>query len=188
MGSTNDVCISVGYAGFYGLSLVVGSYALLFVSMAAHATQFASLALFENSRTFTVLFSFSRSRTFPYLPVQTSNGHTENASSLQNANPTLPLLFNTPNMPLLSNAPLPPNATTLPRPHPSPMLVSPRKRPSTQLGPSLIALGLGQQHCWSGLPWETAKVTKHDFLSPYFRKDIVVWSNLDWFRCVCPAQ
>ena len=41
----------VGYAGFYGLSLIVGSYALLFVSMAAHAAQFAFLVFFENPRT-----------------------------------------------------------------------------------------------------------------------------------------
>ena len=29
-------------------------------------------------------------------------------------------------------------------------------------------------------------MTKHDLLNQYFRKDVVVWSNLDWFRCVCP--
>ena len=49
-GTTNDVFALAGYAGFYGLSLIVGSYALLFVSMAAHAAQFAFLALFENPR------------------------------------------------------------------------------------------------------------------------------------------
>lgn len=39
---------SVGYAGYYGLSIVVGSYSVLFVSLAAHAAQFAFLLWFEN--------------------------------------------------------------------------------------------------------------------------------------------
>ncbi|KAK0200737.1 phospholipid methyltransferase-domain-containing protein [Desarmillaria ectypa] len=39
---------SVGYVGYYGLSLIVGSYPVLFVSLAAHASQFAFLVLFEN--------------------------------------------------------------------------------------------------------------------------------------------
>ncbi|KAH7924203.1 hypothetical protein BV22DRAFT_1196127 [Leucogyrophana mollusca] len=39
---------SVGYAGYYGLSLIVGSYPVLFVSLAAHTAQFAFLVLFEN--------------------------------------------------------------------------------------------------------------------------------------------
>ena len=134
MGSTNDVCVLVGYAGFYGLSLIVGSYALLFVGMAAHAAQFAFLALFENPRTLTLLFSLSRSRMFPYLHIQISNDSMEYASSLQNANLSLPPLFNTSNMPLL------PNATALPRPHPSPAPIFPRKRPSTPMDPRLIVL------------------------------------------------
>ncbi|KAE9396219.1 hypothetical protein BT96DRAFT_1021488 [Gymnopus androsaceus JB14] len=39
---------SVGYAGYYGLSLIAGSYGVLFASLAAHAAQFAFLVLFEN--------------------------------------------------------------------------------------------------------------------------------------------
>ncbi|KZT68012.1 hypothetical protein DAEQUDRAFT_728277 [Daedalea quercina L-15889] len=39
---------SVGYAGYYGLSLIIGSYLVLFVSLAAHAAQFGFLVFFEN--------------------------------------------------------------------------------------------------------------------------------------------
>ncbi|KAL0057796.1 phosphatidylethanolamine N-methyltransferase [Marasmius tenuissimus] len=39
---------SVGYAGYYGLSLIAGSYKVLFVSLAAHAAQFGFLVWFEN--------------------------------------------------------------------------------------------------------------------------------------------
>ncbi|KAF9414265.1 phosphatidylethanolamine N-methyltransferase [Podila epigama] len=39
---------SVGYAGYYGISLITASYMVLFVSLAAHAAQFAFLTLVEN--------------------------------------------------------------------------------------------------------------------------------------------
>ncbi|KAI9373660.1 phospholipid methyltransferase-domain-containing protein [Aspergillus egyptiacus] len=39
---------SVGYAGYYGISLMAASYKVLFISIIAHAAQFAFLALVEN--------------------------------------------------------------------------------------------------------------------------------------------
>ena len=47
--------------------------------------------------------------------------------------------------------------------------------------------GLGNVTPGVDTPTRTAKVTKHDLLNQYFRKDVVVWSNLDWFRCACSA-
>lgn len=42
---------SVGYAGYYGISLMMASYMVLFVSLFAHAAQFVFLTLVENPRT-----------------------------------------------------------------------------------------------------------------------------------------
>ncbi|KAF9974907.1 phosphatidylethanolamine N-methyltransferase [Actinomortierella ambigua] len=39
---------SVGYAGYYGISLMMASYMVLFVSLFAHAAQFAFLTVVEN--------------------------------------------------------------------------------------------------------------------------------------------
>jgi phosphatidylethanolamine N-methyltransferase len=39
---------SVGYAGFYGIALMMASYKVLFISIVAHAAQFAFLILVEN--------------------------------------------------------------------------------------------------------------------------------------------
>lgn len=39
---------SIGYAGYYGISMMAASYEVLFISIAAHAAQFAFLVIVEN--------------------------------------------------------------------------------------------------------------------------------------------
>jgi hypothetical protein len=124
VGVTNVRFIFVGYAGFYGLSLIVGSYALLFVSMAAHAAQFAFLAFFENPRTSTLNPSARLPFSLSTLPFQTSNGSMANASSSLNASPS-----RSPRTCLQRAEPGIPQPFF--SPPPSPALASPRKRRSS---------------------------------------------------------
>lgn len=49
---------SVGYAGFYGLSIICASETVLFVSLAAHACQFGFLVYFENPRKLSLFSEF----------------------------------------------------------------------------------------------------------------------------------
>ncbi|CAG8525641.1 12538_t:CDS:2 [Ambispora leptoticha] len=67
---------SVGYVGYYGISLMMASYTVLFVSLAAHAAQFAFLTYVEN----------------PHQSSQTSeSGFLSTTAGIQ---PTLPDLSN----------------------------------------------------------------------------------------------
>jgi phosphatidylethanolamine N-methyltransferase len=48
----------IGYARIYGISLIVGSYPVIFVSLAAHCAQLAFLIFFENPRKCCVVLNF----------------------------------------------------------------------------------------------------------------------------------
>ena len=189
--------VLAGYAGFYGLSLIVGSYALLFVSMAAHAAQFAFLALFENPRTSTSSFHPPCSP-FPLLVVLLSP-----RADIERLYGERKLLAERKPIPL-SAAQCHQRAAAIQR-----AAATQRIRSFSAASVSSAAVseetaidldgpvfdpthnltgGFDNGIAGSDTPTRMAKVTKHDLLNQYFRKDVVVWSNLDWFRCVCPAR
>ncbi|PGG96147.1 phosphatidylethanolamine N-methyltransferase [Helicocarpus griseus UAMH5409] len=63
---------SVGYAGYYGISLMAASYKVLFISILAHAAQFAFLVLVENphiEKTYNAPPPRKRAATDPDTPV-----------------------------------------------------------------------------------------------------------------------
>lgn len=77
---------SVGYAGYYGISLMAASYKVLFISILAHAAQFAFLVLVENphiERTYNPPPPRKRSSVTEYDPASPEDAvsHTESASS-----------------------------------------------------------------------------------------------------------
>ena len=119
----------VGYSGFYDLSLIVGSYAFLFASMAAHAMQSAFPATLLKS-------SYDHAPVLAFVLLTVSLSTCTDIERLYGeykllaGRKSIPPPFNTSNKPPLSNTPLPPNIA----------LVSPRKRPSTPMDPGLIAL------------------------------------------------
>lgn len=68
-----------GYAGYYGLSIIVASYPVLFASFAAHAAQFAFLVFFENPRKQSRVMKFRRAIELVHM-LQISKEHMVNAS------------------------------------------------------------------------------------------------------------
>ena len=155
MGSTNDVCVLVGYAGFYGFSLIVDSYTLLFVSMAARTPPNSPFS--HSSKTLVRSHSCSRFRAPERILIYTCRFRTTirrtQAPCRAQTRPSLRCSI-PPTKLLLSNTPPPPNLIAFPRPDPSPALVFPRNRPLTPMDPMRSRWRLGQHHSWSGHPYK----------------------------------
>jgi phosphatidylethanolamine N-methyltransferase len=171
---------SVGYAGYYGVSLLASSYPVFFVSLAAHAAQFAFLNFFENphiERRYGVRKALA-DRTNAVVPtigspiVRKANIEQENTSRARSVSLGTTTAIDSED----GDA------------HEYPMLN-----------------GNGNGHHWNGVKGgmlnhadaeivasitppngadEVAReaVSQHDMLNKFFRKDVIVFSDLDLLR------
>ncbi|KAH9001866.1 phosphatidylethanolamine N-methyltransferase [Lactarius hatsudake] len=169
---------SVGYAWIYGLSLIVGSYPVLFVSLAAHAAQFAFLVFFENPHI--ERFYGQRKPLAQRVPIQ---------------RPTLPAISSARKIPAraraFSDPPSTPSATEgstaseesetettteleLQQSHTRNVIATPK--PKMKVPPAATPpLQLERQR-------SSSPQSHHDLRNKYFRRDTIFLLHLDIFR------
>ena len=182
----------IGYAWIYEISLIVGSYPVLFVSLAAHCAQFAFLVFFENPRKWCGVLNFIVFDSDPLaLDIERFYGQPKLLAQ------RVPIL----QLPPLANC----SANVVPQVRPSLQgqgetlgraraFSAPPSTPSTPGGltpcdsetESDVELD-SQQTCINGGIGST-KLSHHDLRNRYFRKDTIVLSRFDIFRCASSTR
>ncbi|CDZ96394.1 phosphatidylethanolamine n-methyltransferase [Phaffia rhodozyma] len=162
---------SVGYAGFYGLSICMASYTVLFVSIAAHAAQFGFLLGFEN----------------PHIEkVYGTQRPLAARIPLHAFDPTRPTALNgeimeeeedstephTPGLTAASSDTDSADLSVTPPPISSPAI-------NTR---SLSFMSLSSQRFQSEHSAKAKKLSMLDLENKFFRKDLIVFKNFDIFR------
>ncbi|KAH8988335.1 phosphatidylethanolamine N-methyltransferase [Lactarius akahatsu] len=182
---------SVGYAWIYGLSLIVGSYPVLFVSLAAHAAQFAFLVFFENPHI--ERFYGQRKPLAQRVPIR---------------RPTLPAISSTSALPLVPSSPklqgkIPARARAFSDPPSTPSATEGSTASEESETETTTELELQRSHTrnviatpkpkMKVLPAATpplqlerqrssSPLSHHDLRNKYFRRDTIFLLHLDIFR------
>ncbi|QRW02367.1 methylene-fatty-acyl-phospholipid synthase [Ceratobasidium sp. AG-Ba] len=176
---------SVGYAGYYGLSLIAGSYSLFFVSLWAHAMQFGFLVWFEN----------------PHIERAYGQKQLIAARTPLYSNTPVPSKLNLPDIddlaelstPAHTDAETETETETEADSLSQSMALSP-SRPNVKharsSGDSIVRIqspdSTRVQSPDSDMKrsrhGRNKSISKHDLLARYFRKDVVGFKNLDFLR------
>ncbi|ORY86007.1 phospholipid methyltransferase-domain-containing protein [Leucosporidium creatinivorum] len=163
---------SVGYAGYYGLSLIVASETVLFVSLAAHACQFGFLVYFENphiERTYgerkpLAARTLTNTTTSTSRPISPETGRSRSHSSAVSLSEEE-----------LSTPGLTDNAETDTETEVGP----PASTTATDTAEkSSRTYSSGSMRGMEGAPTPT----RHDLDNRYFQHDLLVFKNFDIFR------
>ncbi|KAG8837501.1 phosphatidylethanolamine N-methyltransferase [Serendipita sp. 400] len=175
---------SVGYAGYYGVSLLAASYSVLFVSLAAHAAQFAFLNFFENphiERRYgvrkvlaerTPIIPISRNRTHNDLAAMNSAAteSAENNGMQVGRSRSVSLETSSEERTAFESEYGPEHYHSGGPPHPNIHLTTDAEIVASITPPNGVSEVVQEA------------VTQHDLLNKFFRKDVIVLSGLDLLR------
>ncbi|KAJ1992530.1 phosphatidylethanolamine N-methyltransferase [Dimargaris cristalligena] len=143
---------SVGYIGYYGAALIAGSLTVFYIGLLAHACQFAFLSMVEN----------------PHID-----------KTYNNTPAALPTII--PNGPEFSPSPRPASLPTTTSTTDG-TATSPAASDDTSADVDSTTPSQASANNYSPQQWRRQFFSVKDIYNTYFRRDMVVFKNIDFFR------